>query len=228
MLSSFREIWVVDFEYTPIPGGRPIPLCVVAREIRSGRLVRLRKDEFGPLPPYPTDKSVCFVAYFASAELTCHAVLGWPMPERVLDLYVEFRERFNGLKTVAGNGMLGACAQFGIPHISEEAKKKGRGLAIRGGHFTPSEKAYLVEYCLSDVDAEVKLMDVMLPGIDIPRAIGIRGRYMPAVARIQHAGVPIHVGRSTRLVTPGRTSRRNSLPTWTPATVCTGKTAFST
>jgi DNA polymerase I len=49
----FREIWAVDFEYYPgrglNNGGREgdavTPLCLVAREMRSGRLVRLWQDE---------------------------------------------------------------------------------------------------------------------------------------------------------------------------------------
>ena len=34
-------VWAADFEFAAPPGGRPVPLCLVARELRSGRLVRL-------------------------------------------------------------------------------------------------------------------------------------------------------------------------------------------
>jgi hypothetical protein len=40
-LSPFRRVWLVDFEFTAPPGERPIPLCCVARELRTGRLERL-------------------------------------------------------------------------------------------------------------------------------------------------------------------------------------------
>jgi DNA polymerase I len=39
-----------------------------------------------------------FVAYYASAELGCFKALGWPMPVRILDLFVEFRCHLNGTK----------------------------------------------------------------------------------------------------------------------------------
>ena len=40
-LQDFREIWCADFEFHVPAGERPLPLCLVARELRSGRLVRL-------------------------------------------------------------------------------------------------------------------------------------------------------------------------------------------
>ena len=96
MLSYFKEIFVVDFEFTAKPGEQPVPICLVAREVKSGRLIRLWKDEFGSRPPYPTDERTLFVAYFASAEMGCHKALGWPMPKNVLDLFPEFRQLTNG------------------------------------------------------------------------------------------------------------------------------------
>ena len=56
------------------------------------------RDQFGPAPPYATGPDVLFVAYYASAELGCYRVLGWPMPERILDLFTEFRARTNGAR----------------------------------------------------------------------------------------------------------------------------------
>ena len=35
----FREIWCVDFEFHGGDGERPIPVCYVAHEVRSGRQV---------------------------------------------------------------------------------------------------------------------------------------------------------------------------------------------
>ena len=83
----YREIWLVDFEFTCPPGERPEPACLVAWELRCGRKIRLWRDQFGPLPPYPLDANSLFVAYFASAEMSCHRALGWPMPARILDLF---------------------------------------------------------------------------------------------------------------------------------------------
>ena len=91
----FREVVVVDFEFTNIAGERPVPVCLVARELRSGRRFHVWRDQFGPAPPYATGPDVLFVAYYASAELGCYRALGWPMPERILDLFIEFRDHTN-------------------------------------------------------------------------------------------------------------------------------------
>ena len=102
MIASFREVVVADFEFAITPGERPRPLCLVAHELRSGRRFRVWQDQFGASPPYATGPDVLFVAYYASAELGCYRALGWPMPERVLDLFVEFRDRTNGLSHAGG------------------------------------------------------------------------------------------------------------------------------
>ena len=97
MLDAFREVVVVDTEFTAATGERPVPVCVVAHEVRSSRRFRLWRDQLGSVPPYAAGPDVLFVAYYASAELGCYRVLGWPIPERILDLFIEFRNRTNGL-----------------------------------------------------------------------------------------------------------------------------------
>jgi hypothetical protein len=192
MLDAFNEIVLVDFEFTSTPGNRPQPVCLVAHELRSGRTTRLWRDQFGPTPPYGTDNSTLFIAYYASAELGCHRVLGWPMPERILDLFTEFRDRTNGLETIAGSSLLGALTHFGIDHISvgEKAElQQAIGTGTWHGRFTPGE---ILDYCESDVVALRRLLPTMLPRIDLPRAL-LRGRYMAAAACIEHNGVPIDV-----------------------------------
>src|SRR3954452_14051110 len=93
---DFEELWAVDFEFSSKPGERPIPVCAVALELRSGTLIRQWEGEFTDKPPYRTDGKALFIAYTASAELACHIALGWPMPAAVLDLYFEFRNALNG------------------------------------------------------------------------------------------------------------------------------------
>src|SRR5262245_18613990 len=103
MHDAFREVVVADFEFEARAGERPVPICEVAWELRSGRRFRLWLDQFGSVPPYATGPDVLFVAFYASAELGCYRVLGWPAPERVLDLFIEFRNHTNGLPTPAGS-----------------------------------------------------------------------------------------------------------------------------
>jgi hypothetical protein len=198
MLSAFREIVIADFEFVAAPGERPAPVCLVARELRSGRRFRLWHDQIGPSPPYATGTDVLFTAYYASAELGCYRVLGWPMPERVLDLFVEFRNHTNGLPTPAGASLLGALAYFGVDMIGA-AEKKELQEAIGGGtwagRFAPET---ILNYCEGDVNALVRLLLVMLPRVDLPRAL-LRGRYMAAAAAMEHAGVPIDTVMLARL-----------------------------
>ena len=190
----YREIWLVDFEFVALPGERPDPVCLCALELRSGRLVRCWRDELGRAPPYSTRPDALFVAYFASAELGCHLALGWEQPARVLDLYVEFRNRTNGLPTASGSGLLGALAYFGLDGIGALEKDGMRELILRGGPWSADERAAILDYCESDVRALARLFPVMGPQIDLPRAL-LRGRYMSAVAHMEWAGVPIDVPR---------------------------------
>jgi hypothetical protein len=188
----------VDFEFTAPPGERPDPICLVARELRSGQIVRLWRDQFGSNPPYPIDADALLVSYFASAELGCHRALGWPAPARVLDLYVEFRRHTNGGTTPAGRSLLGALAYFGLDHTGVTEKHDMRVLAMRGGPWTDEERKALLDYCQTDVDALALLLPAMAPYIDLPRAL-LRGRYMGAVSAMEHAGVPIDVAALDRL-----------------------------
>ena len=54
----------------------------------------------------PIGPDVLIVAYYASAEIGCHLALGWPVPQRVLDLFTEFRNQTNGIPPVSGAGLL--------------------------------------------------------------------------------------------------------------------------
>ena len=184
------EIWAVDFEFGAKPGENPEPVCLVAWELRSGRKLRLWRDEFGAAPPYPTGPDVLFVAYYASAEIGCHLALGWPAPQRVLDLFTEFRNHTNGVSTVSGAGLIGALAHYGLDSIGAIEKDEMRELVLRGGPWSEAERAAILNYCESDVAALARLLPAMSPAIDLPRAL-LRGRYMIAAARMERHGVPI-------------------------------------
>ena len=189
---EFREIWLADFEFSAPPGERPHPICLVAREWSSGRTLRIWQDNLKRLkePPYPIGDDCLFVTFYASAELTCHLALEWPLPVNMLDLFVEFRNLTNGLPTPYGATLLGALFCFGLDGIGAEEKDNMRQLAIRGGPWSEEEQKKLLDYCESDVLALEKLLPKMLPLLDLPRAL-VRGRYMKAAARIEHTGIPI-------------------------------------
>jgi DNA polymerase-1 len=191
-LLPVAEIWAVDFEFGSDPGENPEPVCLVAWELRSGRKLRLWRDEFGAVPPYRTGPDALFVAYYAGAEIGCHLALDWPVPQRVLDLFTEFRNRTNGVPTTSGAGLLGALAHYGLDGIGTIEKDAMRDLILRGEPWTDAEREAILDYCESDVEALARLLPAMLPKIDLPRAL-LRGRYMAAVARMERNGVPVDV-----------------------------------
>lgn len=185
-------VWLIDFEFSAPPGERPSPVCLVARELQSNRLLRFWKEELTDLrePPFPVGSDALVVAYYASAEMGCFQALGWEFPSRVLDLYVEFRRKVSGGHPPCGYGLLGALAAYGLDALATVEKESMRALAQRSGPFSAEEKVVLLDYCQSDVDALARLLPAMLPEIDLPRAL-LRGRYMGAVARMEWIGVPI-------------------------------------
>jgi hypothetical protein len=185
----YEEVWAVDFEFGAAPGETPTPICLVALELRSERKLRLWHDDFGTSPPYTIGPNALFVAYYASAEIGCHLALGWPVPERVLDLFTEFRNHTNGIPTSSGNGLIGALTHYGLDSIGAVEKTEMRDLVLRGGPWTEAEREAILDYCESDVAALERLLPAMLPHIDLPRAL-LRGRYMAAAARMERHGVP--------------------------------------
>jgi hypothetical protein len=198
MCLAFREIILADFEFEIGPGERPVPVCLVSKELRSGRVHRIFQHQFGAAPSYPTGSDVLFVAYYASAELGCYRALGWPMPPRVIDLFCEFRDRCNGLPPPAGSCLLGALTYFGLDGIGASEKKEIQtaiGTGTWRGKYTPEE---ILDYCATDIAALEQLLPVMLPGIDMPRAL-LRGRYMAAASAMEFAGVPIDTRTLARL-----------------------------
>lgn len=193
----FDEIWALDFEFVSAPGERPAPVCMVARELGSGRLLRLWRDELPVDPPFRTDDRVLFVAFMASAEIGCFLELGWPIPARVLDLYVEFRAATNGLPLPEGRSLLGALSHHRVPGITSEEKREGRELVMQGGPWSYAQCREILDYCQTDVDPLGALLERMLPRIRAtPEGLGqalLRGRYMGAVARMERTGVPTDV-----------------------------------
>lgn len=196
MLPPFRKIFVVDFEFVADPGERPKPVCVVSHEIISGETKKIWLEGRDPLsinPPYPLGEDSLFIAYYSSAEWGCHMALGWPLPVNVIDLYAEYRKTTNGLLGVS-KSLLGACQHYGIATISELEKESARIRIMQGPLYTEEEKNYIMEYCASDVLETAELFETMIidSNFDTPRAL-FRGRYMEAVAIMEHNGIPIDV-----------------------------------
>lgn len=208
MSYPWRAIWAVDFEFAAPKGGLPVPLCLVARDLVSGRLVRRWIDVENPGPcPYGTGADELLLAYYASAEIGCHLVLGWPVPARIVDLCAEFKNLTSGLTLPHGRGQLGALMYFGLESIGAEEKREMQQLAGAGGPLTAEQRAALLDYCESDVDGLCRLWPAMRDRIDLPRAL-IRGRFMAALAAVERNGIPLDA--------PALASIREAWPTIRP------------
>lgn len=200
----FREIWFVDFEFVAPEGDLQRPVCMVARELFSGQLIRLREDEMKALDrsPIDTGPDVLFVAYYASAELKCYMQLGWPLPERVMDFLVEWKWLTNGhycsITAAYGYSLPYCLAANGVRGISAMEKTEMRDLIMSGGPWCEEEMVAILDYCQSDVDPLAELWKKWEGRLDIPRAL-VRGRYITAVAKMETAGIPIDVESLDRL-----------------------------
>jgi DNA polymerase-1 len=119
----FQEIVAVDFEFTALPGERPGPICVVAQELGSGRRFRIFQDQFPSSPPWATGSCVLTLAYFSSSDWNCYRAQNWPLPEHIIDLFVEFRWLTNGLSP-PGAKLINVLTYFGLDAMNAVEKKE--------------------------------------------------------------------------------------------------------
>jgi hypothetical protein len=190
----FGEVWCCDFEFSAPDGECPLVRCLVAREYHTGRTVRLWLDgeSVPPRPPFAVGPDVLFVAYFASSEMGCFLPLGWPMPAHLLDLYAETKWDVCGKDGMPNKpSLVFALDHYGVGSQDVNEKEEMRALASRRGlTYSEAERRALLDYCEADVSALVRLLRRMLPRIDLPRAL-LRGRFMQAVACVEHNGIPV-------------------------------------
>src|SRR4030095_13740164 len=151
---DFDEKWFVDFEYYCPEGEMPVPLCLAAYELNSGRWVKLNRGEFPRTPPYSIGANSIFVSFAADAELSCHLSLGWELPEKIIDLHVEYLNFTNHIERSGkfeDSSLLAVCAALKIDCSTAGEKERGRAIAMSGGPRTNDEAAALLDYCQQDV-----------------------------------------------------------------------------
>jgi hypothetical protein len=166
----------------------------VASEYHTGRTIRLWLDgaEAPSIPPFAIGPDALFVSYYSSAELGCFLTLNWPMPAHLLDLYVECKWDICGREGTPNKPpLVFALDHYGVDSLDATEKEEMRALASRQGMpYSQAERQALLDYCEADVKALVHLLPRMLPRIDLPRAL-LRGRFMQAVAQMEHNGIPV-------------------------------------
>jgi len=203
----FRKIWAVDTEFYPGPGkanggvdgDAPTPLCLVALELRSGRIVRLWQHEFGPFPPYRLDADAIVFGYMLSAEFGTHIARGWGRPACALDAYIEFRHYVNDGAAKAKDrdkgfySLAGALRYFLEDEIDTAHKKDMRDRIIAGPPFATQERQDIPQYCEDDTRGLARLIPHIVPTIrSLPHAM-LRAEYQWAIAQQERRGVPFNL-----------------------------------
>jgi DNA polymerase I len=190
-LSAFDQVWFADFEFIAKPGEHPDVLCLCARELRTGQSIQLWEDQLRARPPYRTDDRALFVCFAATAECACHLALGWPLPGRVLDLSPVFRNYINGrVPPAEGKGLIGALRHFGLDTVGEKYKEAMRKRILQGRPFSAEERAQILEYCASDIDALPRLLAKLLPHVNPDTALHW-SEFVEVSAVMEHRGIPI-------------------------------------
>ncbi len=205
-LDDFSEVVQLDTEFVARDGDLVLPVCVVARELRSGRRHEVFFDrKGGPYEnPLPQGDEVLYVAYSAQAEWSVFLALGWQLPVHVLDLFVEFRCASNGLTKARGgpveSSLIAALVHHGLNSMTVVEKESMRGLILRGHPYSEEEQRLILDYCAEDVQALEQLLPAMLPEIEIPYAV-FRGRYTKSVGLMGSSGIPVDAPMLDRLGT---------------------------
>ena len=221
----FEEIWAVDTEFYPgsgyanggVEGDASTPLCVVATELRSGRVVRRWQDELGSSPPYRVDAGALIVGYMLSAEFGFHIACGWPEPACALDAYVEFRHYVNDGAVKAEDrpkgfyGIGGALRYFLEDEIDLVRKDEMRDRILQGPPFSEQERQEIISYCEDDTRALARLLPHIATTIrSLPHPM-LRAKFQWAIAQQERRGVPIDGAMLRRILAVGSDDRNRPL-----------------
>lgn len=172
---SFTSVRIVVCGALLRPGERLAPVYVAALDAkRPDRVLQIGAPKLLSCrrPPYPTGPQCLLVTINADELVACHLALDWCLPQRIIDLSVEFRNATNGARLLCGSGFVGALVWFGLPATD--------GL----DHGTSPETV------CRKLAALLRLYEAMQSNLDIGRAL-LRGRYMAAVARMEWVGISV-------------------------------------
>ncbi len=89
------------------------------------------------------------MSFFAPAEAHCFLELGWPLPPRWIDLWVEAKRLANGQETGASN-LLSVMGRYGL-NVRDSAYKKAMQELVGTGRWTQADLPSIVQYCREDV-----------------------------------------------------------------------------
>jgi DNA polymerase I len=190
-------MFFLDIEFQKGTGTLPVPLLAVSYCSKTNEYVRydLKSHSDVKLLKDALSEDIALCAFYLPAEISCLMALGIPVPEKLIDLYVEYKCFMNG--SVLKFSLLEAALQFGIETISEDEKKRLRQIAI-DGPISNDEQEELYNYCQEDGRVLKDLFKKMEAGIDWPRAF-LRGKYMHIITKIEFRGTPLDMELYSKL-----------------------------
>ena len=198
LLNNYEEVIIADAEYQQPRGENPLPICMCAHELFSGKDYTVW-FEGQPYPPCPYDlgEKSLFVTYNAIAEESVHIVAGWSQPANTLDLLAEFRLLVNDARYFGQRSLISAAEHYGLSNADQNYKDRMQAICMRGPPFTQEEKDNILKYCHSDVSLTTNLLNRMIDKEDIffnpseTHFALLRGQYTSSLAHVEHRGIPL-------------------------------------
>lgn len=171
---GFSSIWVIVVAVRVQAGERPQPIALAAKEVCSNDIIEMGTPRLLDVksPPYPTGPQALVVTINGQEVASFHLAMGWRLPERLIDVMVEFRNCRGPDSGMRVGGLAGALMWFGQP--------AGDGL-VAGTTPEPMRRR---------LAALASLFEAMCTTLDLGRAM-LRGRSFCAVARIEMSGIPL-------------------------------------
>jgi DNA polymerase I-like protein with 3'-5' exonuclease and polymerase domains len=187
----FAELWAIDFEFSIGADRRPWPLCMCAHEIRSGRTIKMWREELHACraAPFDVGPDTLVIGYSLQAECDCFLSLGWELPVNICDLYVEYLATRNPTP-MKERKLLHALSAHGLSHAWHAEKEEMQQKAATQTAWSESDKAEMITYCSEDVTADCALFKAMAPTMDVARML-YYGRFIKAVACMYSRGIPV-------------------------------------
>ena len=134
----FREIWALDFEFIANSGERPSPVCMVARELNTGRVLRLWQDELAGDPPFQVADDALFIAHMASAEWVASSSSAGPSRPESLTCTSSSARRPTGCRCPCGAARTTAQRPPACPASAATGVRAGQARQGLGGHGPPT------------------------------------------------------------------------------------------
>lgn len=204
---GFPRLITIDSEFRPDANLRPAVVCFCAHEWPSGRTWRVWTDGGKPKLSLPVDANTLWISYVCAAELRSMLALHHPLPKNFIDLFIEnkwlhnFQESVSERHAKRSHGfysLAGTLRREGADAIAAEEKEEWRKLILKGGPYTAAQREGILDYCMSDVDSLDRLLPLLAPRLDVPRAL-YRGECLVEFAKIEDRGIPIDAARLTQL-----------------------------